>query len=134
MKLQTILSICEADVEDDSDEFPVAQLRDLSKHKYNMFMMIASHEVNRVSDERWNRAYDACEKFDKDIITWHYWGHEEKWYEIHVTSDKSYQQCADATKEFRNLFPNANIKFAPTGPGNKIGHTRYDAREVKVKL
>ena len=117
-----------------------ANLRDLSKHKYNIKLSARANVIERMKDEEFSKLIDDIESSTKDdFIAWHYWDRDT--YVFDIAGTKGYQEVADVTKDLRKAIDarGHSIQFFPSQMIKKIddlysGMRYYQAHELKVKL
>ena len=122
------------EVDKDDEEFP--NLRDLSKHLYNIRIFVDARVAENLSDEEFT---DLVEKIESkgDFIVWHYW--EGNVFVFDIAGTKDWQSLADVTKELRNRLKSQShhVSFFRNDAKNvdDLNKMRFmSASELKVTL
>lgn len=133
MKLNDILN------EELEDVTP--NLKDFSKHKFNIQLVATNHVIEGIDDETFGKLIDEIEnsKVD-DFNVWHYW--DKNLYVFDITGTKGYQELADVTKNLRKILKlkeDHQIRFFPSQKIKQLndlysGMRYYSSHEVKVTL
>lgn len=126
------------EAEDVEDEFP--NLKDLSKHQFNIKICVSKYEIEKISDEDFSKLIEDIQDDTKDdFIVWHYW--EDNYYVFDVAGTTSWQALADVTDKLRKAYKirNDSVTFFKSQKVHKLndlynGMRYYSAHELSVKL
>lgn len=133
MKVQELF-ITEENIED--DEFP--NLKDLSKHKYNLKLWVDESHLNKISDEEFSDLIAEIEDSNvDDFLVWHYW--DNNLYTFDIAGTKGWQELADISKKLRTKLDVKRPSFFKSTEIKNMDdfynpQQYYSAQDLKVKM
>lgn len=133
MKIKELLLTEEHDKD---DEFP--NLKDLSKHKYNLKLWVDESHLNKISDEEFSDLIAEIEDSNvDDFLVWHYW--DNNLYTFDIAGTKGWQELADISKKLRTKLDVKRPSFFKSDKMTNINDLYnpmkyFTPQELKVKM